>query len=128
MRLNKDDPEDWYVSLDVWNRGRQDIKIDFYGLYLAKPMKSLPGLYYSLRLEWNGPEVPMILAAHSGDHWSGRPTVFAEGNRLLAAYNEYINSAITSPAQQSEFYLGVEIGGSRPLRVPVAISPRLSRR
>ena len=86
-------------------------------------MKSLPGRFYCLRLYWDGPKVPMMLAAHSGDHWYGRPAASVEGSELLAAFNEYISSsAAGGPVQEGEFYLGVEIGGVRPVHVPVAIS------
>jgi hypothetical protein len=103
----------WHVYLQVWNTGRQDIKIEFRPLILDHHT----GRVYALRLNWEGPEVPMMLPAHSGDHWFGRAP--DSGNdEILAVYNDYLG-VDSPPAQPPKLRVLIQVGGRRVISVPV---------
>jgi hypothetical protein len=106
----------WHVSLQVWNTGRQDIKLDFFGLTLDQSEVLPPGKIYALQLKWEGPKTPMMLAAHSGEHWFGRAPKTGNDD-ILAAFNNYLGAR--GPDGLTKLHMFIQVGGKRMVKVVV---------
>lgn len=88
---------DWTVYLDVWNTGRGEIKLDVEGgLVLAEQ-----GSHTFDPVDWHGPDLPMRLPGHSGEHWIG--TGFD------------LRALLQGPPESAELTLTLEVGGKREM-------------
>jgi hypothetical protein len=130
-----DNPDGWYISLRVWNTGRQAIKVNFHGLTLRELTPSTSkrklavgktasrrGKTASIQLDWNGPEVPLMLSAHSGENWFGRsPSV--ENRDILAYFTGHLGKAAPDPTRPIKLSILLQIGGKRVTSVPVTDIP-----
>src|ERR1700723_1259460 len=68
LSRNRDgDSCNWHIALRVWNTGRQSIKLSIMGLTLTERREFVPYRTSGLRLDWEGAEVPLMLAGYSGE-------------------------------------------------------------
>jgi hypothetical protein len=134
-RPSADKPDGWRIYLHVWNTGRQSIKVDIRGLILAelesppdkwqlslRKRKPTLGQLGHLALKWDGPEFPIMLAAHSGEHWRGISPAIAN-SEFLAFFSDYLGTAIPRSDPPTKLLILLEVGGRRKIEVPVADRP-----
>lgn len=104
----------WVISLKVWNTGRQDAKIKIIDVYFDEQKKT-----YRLKPRWDGPETPMMLAAHSWESWHGVPPAdVTKTAELPARINKYTGTMPPNSDKRLDLFILLEVGGKRGMKVP----------
>jgi hypothetical protein len=110
----------WFMGLEVWNAGRQDIKVDILSLHAL--WKSDSGEWWKADSEedptksyiyvwlkpWDGPVVPMMMAAHSGESWE---LDLSEEERPFGP------TGVAAPIPD-QLWIELVVGGKRSMNVP----------
>lgn len=121
----------WTIDLQVWNAGRQAIKVDIgYVLlwYELSKYNRLTGTLKrggaaALNFDWEGPSFPIMMASHSGERWYGSCDIFDEPDKMsgpdLERFKDALQSLIAGKLDPRLLKVSLEVGGKRSMEVSV---------